>query len=141
MILMSWSNSHGPNQPCRPNSSTKISPATTGDTAERQIDQRREQALAAEVEPGDRPRGRDAEDRVGRHRQRRDEERQPDRRERLRGLDRRHVRLPTIAERLDEDEGKWDDEKHDEEGECERHQRDTDDQGFGQPGARCVAAT
>ena len=33
MILMSCSNSHGPNQPCRPNSCTKISPETTGDTA------------------------------------------------------------------------------------------------------------
>ena len=33
MILMSRSNSHGPNQPWRPNSCTKIRPATTGDTA------------------------------------------------------------------------------------------------------------
>ena len=33
MILMSRSNSHGPNQPCRPKSCTKIKPATTGDTA------------------------------------------------------------------------------------------------------------
>ena len=33
MILMSCSNSHGPNQPWRPKSCTKISPATTGETA------------------------------------------------------------------------------------------------------------
>ena len=71
---------------------------------ERQIDQRREQPLAAEVEPGDRPRGGDAEDRVGRHRQRGDEERQPDCRERLGSLDRLDVRLPSVAQRLDEDE-------------------------------------
>ena len=32
MILMSCAGSHGPNQPCAPNSSTKIRPATTGDT-------------------------------------------------------------------------------------------------------------
>ena len=86
---------------------------------ERQIDQRREQALAAEVEPGDRPRGGDAEDRVGRHGQRGDDERQPDRRERLRRLDRRHVRLPSVAERLDEDE----DERNEEKDERERPAR------------------
>ena len=30
MILRSWSRSHSPNQPCRPKTSTKISPAITG---------------------------------------------------------------------------------------------------------------
>ena len=32
MMWMSCASSHGPNQPCRPNSSTKISPAITGET-------------------------------------------------------------------------------------------------------------
>src|ERR1039457_226851 len=32
MILMSWSLSHGPNQPCSPKINTKIKPETTGET-------------------------------------------------------------------------------------------------------------
>ena len=31
MMWMSWASSHGPNQPCTPNSSTKINPAITGE--------------------------------------------------------------------------------------------------------------
>ena len=75
------------------------------------IDQRREQALAAEIETGDRPRGANAKHSVCRHAQDRDDERQPDRRQRLRGLDRFDVGLRSVAKRLDEDEHERDDEK------------------------------
>ena len=112
MILMSCSNSHGPNQPCLPKSWTKISPATTGDTANgksmsvvsRRLPRKSNRviahaaampktALAGTVSGGD-------------------EERQPDRRERLRRLDRLDVRLPSVAERFDEDEGEGDKEEN-----------------------------
>ena len=45
---------------------------------ERQVDQRDQQALAAELELGDRPGGRDAEDQVERHGDRRGQQRQAD---------------------------------------------------------------
>ena len=48
---------------------------------ERQVDQRDQQALAAELELGDRPGRGDAEDEVERHRDGRDQQRQPDRRD------------------------------------------------------------
>ena len=48
---------------------------------ERQIDQRDQQALAAEIELGDRPGAGDAEDGVERHRNRRDQQGQVDRRD------------------------------------------------------------
>ena len=61
MMLMSCSCSQTPNQPCRPNSSTKTMPEITGEIGERQVDERDEDALAAEFELGDGPGGREAE--------------------------------------------------------------------------------
>ncbi len=62
MIWMSCAASQGPSQPCAPNSSTKISAGDHRRDGERQVDQRDQQALAAELELGDGPGGRDAED-------------------------------------------------------------------------------
>ncbi len=69
-----------PNQPCAPNSSTKIRPAITGETENGRSISVISKRLAAELELGDRPGRGDAEDQVERHRDRRDEQRQPDRR-------------------------------------------------------------
>ena len=133
MILMSRSNSHGPNHPCLPKSCTKISPATTGDTANGRSISVVSSRLPRKSNSGDRPRGGNAEDRIGGHRQRGDEERQPDRRQRLGRLDRLHVRLPPIAQRLDEEEDEWNEEKQEQKSEREHRQRDANDAGFGQP--------
>ena len=70
---------------------------------EGQIDQRDQEALALELELGDRPGRGDAEDEIGRHRDRRDDQRQPDRGERVRVAERREIGAEAGLERLEED--------------------------------------
>ena len=68
---------------------------------EGQVDQRGQEGLALELELGDRPGGGDAEDQVERHGDRRDQQRQPDRRQRV-GIGQRLEDLGRpVAERLD----------------------------------------
>ena len=78
---------------CAPNSSTIDQAGDDRRDREGQVDQRDQEGLARELELGDRPGGGDAEDEVERHRDRRDEQRQPDGRQRVgvgeRGEDRR----------------------------------------------------
>ena len=64
---------------------------------ERQVDQREQQVLAAEVELGDRPRRGDAEDEVQRHAIAAASERQPDRRQRVGLGDRGEVDVDALA--------------------------------------------
>ena len=70
---------------------------------ERQVDQRDQEALAVELELGDRPGGGEAEDEVGRHRDRRDEQRQPDGGQRVGVGEGGEIGAKPVAERLDED--------------------------------------
>ena len=68
---------------------------------ERQVDEGEQQALAAELELGDRPGGGHAEDGVQRHRDRGHQQRQPDRREGVRLADQRaEVGADALGERL-----------------------------------------
>ena len=67
---------------------------------EGELDQRDQRGLAAEVELGDRPGGGDAEDGVQRHRDRGDDQRQPDRRAGVRFGDRGAPQLPALAQAL-----------------------------------------
>ena len=69
---------------------------------ERQIDQRDQQALAPELELRDRPGGGDAEDEVERHGDRRDQQGEPDRGERIRLGDAGEIGAEPLAQRLDE---------------------------------------
>ena len=57
MIWMSCSASHGPKQPCRPNSSTNTSPEMTGETANGRSISVISSCLPRKVELGDRPAG------------------------------------------------------------------------------------
>ena len=69
---------------------------------ERQIDQRGQQALARELELRDRPGRGDAEDQVQGHGDRRDQQREPDRGERIRLGDAGEIGAEPLAQRLDE---------------------------------------
>ena len=73
-----FARSHGPKNPCRPNSSTNTSPATTGETESGNVDGGDEQRAAGEAEAGDGPRRRDAEDELHTTAMRRDRQRQQD---------------------------------------------------------------
>ena len=61
MILMSCAVSHGPNQPLRAEQQHEHQAGDDRRHRERQVDQRDQQALAAKLELGDRPRRGDAE--------------------------------------------------------------------------------
>ena len=74
MILMSCSSSQGPNQPCAPNSSTKIMPEITGETANGRSIRVIRTFLPRKLELGDAPGRGDAEDEVQRHRDARDQQ-------------------------------------------------------------------
>ena len=116
MIWMSCAASQGPSQPCAPNSSTKTGPQITGETENGRSISVTSSALAAELELGDRPGRADAEDDVERHRDRGDQQRQPDRRARVGIGDARRDRRRALRERLGED----DRERRDEEQSRER---------------------
>jgi hypothetical protein len=60
--LMSCAARLGPKSPCAPKISRKTSPTTTGENGKRQVDQRNQQTLAAEVELGNCPRRGDTEE-------------------------------------------------------------------------------
>ncbi len=90
---------------------------------ERQVDQRDQQVLAAEAELGDRPGRGHAEDEVQRHRDRRGQQRQPDRVQRIRLGDRREIDAEPLLQRLVEHER----QRHEQEQREER-QRDADQQ-------------
>ena len=83
MILMSCAASHGAEPALRAEQQHEDQARDHRRDRERQVDQRDQQALAAEVELGDRPGRRDAEDQVQRHRDRGGEQRQPDRGQRV----------------------------------------------------------
>ena len=83
---------------------------------ERQVDQRDQEALALELELGDRPGGGEAEDEVGRHRDRRDDQRQLDRGERVALGDRREVGADALREGLEEDDDQRQQQEDSEEG-------------------------
>ena len=73
-----------------------------------QVDQRNQHALAEELELGDRPGGEDAENRVDRHDDHRDQQRHADRRQRV-GVDERvDVGTYTLRKRL----GEYEQQRH-----------------------------
>ena len=90
---------------------------------ERQIDQREQHVLAGKLELRDRPRGRDAEDQVERHRDRRREQREAHGRERLRRRPAPAVGGPPLRQRLGEDRRQRQDEEERQEGERDRRER------------------
>ena len=89
---MSCSASHGPKQPWRPNSSTNTSPEMTGETANGRSISVMSRFLPRKVELRDRPARADAEHEIGRHGDRRGEQRQPQRGEGVRILHRCEIR-------------------------------------------------
>ena len=93
---------------------------------ERQVDQRGQQALAGELEFRDRPRRDDAEDDVERHRDRRDQQGQPDRGERVGLGDAGEIGAETLAQRLDEHGEERQQQEQDEERERGRDQDGAD---------------
>ena len=78
-------------------------PRDDGRNGKRQIDERDEQAFSAEVELRDAPRRRHAEHQVGRHRDGRRQQREPERAEHVRVGERGEKRPETLAQRLGED--------------------------------------
>lgn len=90
---------------------------------EGQVDQSEEQALAAELETRDRPGRADAEDEVGRHCDRGDQQRQPDHRKRHQFGDCREIGVHALAQRFMEHRGEGDDQQR-----GEQEQRDSDQQ-------------
>ena len=118
-ILRPWSISHGPSRPCRPNSSTNTMPEITGDTANgrsisvvsRFLPRNSNFAMA---HPAQTP-----NTRFARHRDRRGEQRQLQRRDRVRVRDRRGVGAPPLARSLGEDERQRQDQE-------ERQEREHD---------------
>ena len=95
MILMSCSLEPGPEPALRAEHQHVDQARDHRRDRERQVDQRDQQLLAAEIELGDRPGGRDAEHEVQRHGDGRGQQRQPDGRQRI-GLDeRREVDAPS----------------------------------------------
>ena len=94
---------------------------------EGQIDQRRQQTLAAKVELGDRPGRGHAEDEVERHRDGGDKKREPDRGERVRFVDRRKIGGNSAAERFHKNREQRQQEKQPDEGKRDRDERDPDD--------------
>ncbi len=124
MTWMSRSCSHWPHQPCAPNSITNTRPAMTGEIGERQVDQRDQQALALELEFRDRPGGRDAEQRIDRHDDRRREQRQLDRGERVRVVERLEEDAPALRERLRQHGAERRQQQQRQEADGDRDQRD-----------------
>ena len=82
-ILMSCSASHGPRNPCRPNSRTNTMPEITGDTANGRSISVVSSCLPRKVELARSPSRADAEHQVRRHGDRRGEQRQRQRRQRV----------------------------------------------------------
>ena len=97
MIWTSWAASHGPNQPCAPNSSTKTRPEITGDTENGRSIRVTSKFLPRKLEFGDRPGRREPEDRVQRHDDRGDQQGQRDRGARVRIGERREVAVEALA--------------------------------------------
>ena len=90
---------------------------------ERQVDQGDQQALALELELGDRPGGAQAEDQVGGHRDRRHQQRQPDRRQRV-GLDqRREIGAHALPQRLGKHREQRQEQKEEQEQQNEARDR------------------
>ena len=102
ITLRSCSASHGAEPALQAEDQHVDQPGDHRRHRERQVDQRDQHALAGKVELGDRPRRRDAEHEVERHRDRRGEQRQPDRRQRVGLGDRREVDAEALLQRLDE---------------------------------------
>ena len=92
---------------------------------ERQVDQRDEEALAAELELGDRPGGRDPDQRVERHRHRRGGERERDRRPGVGMPQRGKVGRDSLGERLGEDGDQRQEQDGAEERQADRDQQPT----------------
>ena len=88
---------------------------------ERQVDEGDQQALAEEVELGDRPGGGEPEDQVERHGDRRHGHGQPDGGERVTVDDRRQIGTDSLAQRLDEHGGQ---RQHQEQADEAQGQRD-----------------
>ena len=112
MMWISRASSACPNQPLAPNSSTHTRPEMTGEMGQRQFDDHLQRPLAWEVELGQAPGGSQSAQRVQRNRDRRHQQRQPDRRQRVgigeRCRDERHA----TAERLGEDCAERQHEQH-----------------------------
>ena len=83
MILRPWASSQGPKKPCSPKSTTNISPATTGET-ENGRSMKVISGFAAEIELGDGPGRRQAEQDVQRHADGRHQQGQPNGRQGIR---------------------------------------------------------
>ena len=92
-----------------------------GRDRERQVDQRDQERLAAELELGDRPGGGNAEHEIGRHGDRRDQQRELDGGDRVRVGERGEIGADAAAQRLDEHD---DQRKH--QKQPEEQQRDGD---------------
>ncbi len=90
---------------------------------EGKIDQRRQERLALELELGDGPCRRHAEDQVERHRDDGHQQRQPDGGQRIGIAESREELLRSLAERLDEHGGQRQQQEKRQEDEGQRHQR------------------
>jgi hypothetical protein len=101
-IWMSWAASHGPSSPLGPEQQDVDQTCDHRRDRERQIDQRDQQALAPELELGDDPRGGDAEHEVQRDRDRRHQQGESDRGQRVRLGDAGEIGAEALVERLDE---------------------------------------
>ena len=102
---------------------------------EGQVNQRQQEVLAPELELGDGPGGGDAEQDVQRDGDRRRQQGQPDRAERVRVPQRLQVRPPAARERLREDGGQRQAEKEAQKRQCRQDEHQADRPGFRrQPG-------
>ncbi len=93
-----------------------------GRDREGQVDEGDQQALAAELELGDRPGGGDAEDQVRRDGDGRHQERQADRRQGVALLDGAEIGIDALAERFDEHRAGRQHQHHDEIGDRDADQ-------------------
>ena len=122
-IEMSCSCSHRPNQPCSPNSSTNNMPEITGEIASGRSMRVMSDALAVELELGDRPGRRESEQRVDRHHYRGGGERQAHGGRGIRVGKARQIRYQSAGERHGEHGSERGEQQRREEGERHRDEQ------------------
>jgi hypothetical protein len=120
----------GADDPVRSEEQTNTMPDTTGETGERRVDDRHQDAAPGKVELGDGPRRGHTEDDVDRDDDRRDGQRQPDRRHAPWDRRSRRRRRGALLERLDEDRDQRQEEEQHEERQRDADQRDANAAAF-----------